>query len=177
MFIMKKFFKIAISAILAALMLASLAACGGSVPTPSDPPVSNAEQAARRDDSKTSDASKNTDKSTDSKAVAAKISIGSEEFFESDGYQIVLANSSTKVTVTVDDAAKDVEFAVYVLDEKFSDSMRYISQSNEPVLNGAGSIDVKAGQYLYVYCSVNALTADAPLEGASITLMGHGLTR
>ena len=63
-----------------------------------------------------------------------------------------------------------VEWSVYVFDEAFDDGFRYISQAAEPVLVGDGTVSVEAGQFVYIYCSVNEFTADAPDENAKLNI-------
>lgn len=66
--------------------------------------------------------------------------------------------------------SENVEWSIYVFDEAFDDGFRYISQSSEPVLTGDGTVSIEAGQFVYVYCSVNEFTADAPDENAKLQL-------
>ena len=64
-----------------------------------------------------------------------------------------------------------VEWTVYVLDEEFTDGVRYIPQANEAALTGDGTLELQAGQYVYVQCSANDLTgAEAP-AGASYSFI------
>jgi hypothetical protein len=63
-----------------------------------------------------------------------------------------------------------VEWSVYVFDEAFDDGFRYISQAADPVLVGDGTVSVEAGQFVYIYCSVNEFTADAPDENAKLNI-------
>lgn len=67
------------------------------------------------------------------------------------------------------------EWQVYILDEEFTDALRYLPQANAPdftvpdktTLNEEGNyITVNEGQWLYIYCSENAYTADNPIEGS-----------
>jgi hypothetical protein len=68
---------------------------------------------------------------------------------------------------TVDDDATyqfissddDITWKIYLLDEKFNDGARYLSQAKTPDLTGNGILDVKRGQIMYVECSENAFTA------------------
>lgn len=78
---------------------------------------------------------------------------------------------SQELTFTAVDS-KNVEWSVYVLDEAFDDGFRYISQSAEPALIGDGTVSVEEGQFVYIYCSVNEFTADAPDENAKLNIVG-----
>ena len=68
--------------------------------------------------------------------------------------------------------SENVEWSVYVFDEAFADGFRYISQAAEPVLVGDGTVSVEEGQFIYIYCSVNEFTADAPDENAKLNIIG-----
>ena len=61
-----------------------------------------------------------------------------------------------------------VKWRVYIFDEAFDEGFRYISQAAEPVLVGDGKVSVDEGQFVYVYCSVNEFTEDAPDEHAKL---------
>ena len=61
-----------------------------------------------------------------------------------------------------------VNWRVYIFDEAFDEGFRYISQAAEPVLDGDGKVSVDEGQFVYVYCSVNEFTEDAPDEHAKL---------
>ena len=53
---------------------------------------------------------------------------------------------------------------IYVLDEQFDDAPRYIPQAYQPkykATNKAKKINLKKGQYVYAFCSVNANTGAA----------------
>ena len=61
-----------------------------------------------------------------------------------------------------------VKWRVYIFDEAFDEGFRYISQAAESVLDGDGKVSVDEGQFVYVYCSVNEFTEDAPDEHAKL---------
>ena len=85
------------------------------------------------------------------------------QFFE-DGVE-----EAAELTFTAEDS-ENVEWSVYVFDEAFDDGFRYISQAAEPALVGDGTISVEAGQFVYIHCSVNEFTADAPDENAKLNV-------
>ena len=79
------------------------------------------------------------------------------------------AEKSAEYTFTAENS-ENVEWSVYVFDEAFDDGFRYISQAAEPALVGDGTIPVEAGQFVYIHCSVNEFTADAPDENAKLNV-------
>ena len=79
------------------------------------------------------------------------------------------ADKAAELTFTAENS-EAVEWSVYVFDEAFADGFRYISQAAEPVLVGGGTVSVKAGQFVYVYCSVNEFTADSPDENSKLNV-------
>ena len=92
--------------------------------------------------------------------------------FENAGYLQLYKDEveeAVELTFAAEDS-EDVEWSVYVLDQAFEDGFRYISQAAEPVLTGDGTVSVEAGQFVYIYCSVNEFTADAPDENAKLNI-------
>ena len=77
------------------------------------------------------------------------------------------AEASAKYTFTAEDSAA-VEWRIYVLEQSFNDSFRHIPQIAEPALVGNGTISVDAGQYVYIYCSVNEFTTDVADKNAKL---------
>lgn len=94
-----------------------------------------------------------------------------KDCYGSAGYTELIAGAekSAVYNFTAENSA-DVEWSVYVLDEAFEDGYRYIAQFTEPVLIGDGIISVDAGQYVYIYCSVNEFTAEAADENAKLNI-------
>ena len=64
--------------------------------------------------------------------------------------------------------SETLQWRVYVLDEAFEEGFRYIAQTAEPVLVGDGKIDLKPGQFVYVYCSANEFTTGVADETAKL---------
>ena len=79
------------------------------------------------------------------------------------------AVKSADYTFTAENS-EGAKWRVYVLDEEFDDGFRFIAQAAQPVLEGDGTITVSEGQFVYVYCSVNSFTADAPDENAKLNV-------
>lgn len=77
------------------------------------------------------------------------------------------AESPAEYTFTAENS-DTVKWRVYIFDEAFAEGFRYISQAAEPVLDGDGKVSVDEGQFVYVYCSVNEFTEDAPDEHAKL---------
>ena len=61
------------------------------------------------------------------------------------------------------------KWKIYILDREFSEGERYISQAFLPSLEGNGSLELKNGQWLYIYCSANSWTGEKPDEESAIT--------
>ena len=77
------------------------------------------------------------------------------------------ANEPGEYTFTTEDS-DTVEWQIYVLDQVFDDSFRYIKQAAEPALVGNGTIILNEGQYVYVYCSANEFTTGIVDENAKL---------
>ena len=76
---------------------------------------------------------------------------------------------ASEYTFTAEDSDA-VEWRVYILDQAFDDSLRYIKQITEPVLIGNGTIFIDEGQYVYVYCSANEFTTGVVDENAKLRI-------
>ncbi|MCD7918304.1 MAG: hypothetical protein LUF84_07640 [Clostridiales bacterium] len=101
-------------------------------------------------------------------ASASALVITSEDAF--DGCYSFEAVESGTYLFTIENGAghEDVTWEIYVLEEAFSESTRYIPQAYEPSLTGAGSLEIAAGSWVYCFCSVNAYTSDLDeVTGAS----------
>ena len=79
------------------------------------------------------------------------------------------AKKAAEYTFTAENSS-DAEWCVYLLDEAFDDSFRYIKQVAEPALAGNGTIYVAEGQYVYVYCSANEFTTGTVDEYAKLNV-------
>ena len=105
------------------------------------------------------------------------LTIKSEDCFKEYGFSAFVAGCDAEYKVEMKPAGTDVKWEVYVLDDKFTDALRYIPQAYEPSLTESGTISVKQHQYVYVYCSVNTYTSDTPAVGAVITFTGNGVPK
>ena len=76
---------------------------------------------------------------------------------------------SSEYTFTAE-SSKDVEWLVYILDEAFDDSFKYIKQIREPDLRSDGTIFIDKGQYVYVYCSANEFTTGVVDKDAKLNV-------
>ena len=79
------------------------------------------------------------------------------------------AETSAEYTFTAENS-EAVQWQVYVLEDAFEEGFRYIGQAAQPVLVGDGTVQVNAGQFVYVYCSANELTAGVVDEHAKLTV-------
>ena len=97
--------------------------------------------------------------------------INAKDCFMEAGYIEYIAGAEKDCDITfAAENSEAVEWSVYVFDEAFADGFRYISQAAEPVLVGDGTVSVKAGQFVYVHCSVNEFTADSSDENAKLNV-------
>ncbi|GEM_PF-5128350 len=69
-----------------------------------------------------------------------------------------------------------ITWNVYVFDKPFEDAFRFIPQSGEfeaAISGSGGEMDIKKGQYYYVYCSENGFTLggkDEITKGAELSI-------
>ena len=97
--------------------------------------------------------------------------VNAKDCFGGAGYIEFIAGGEEAVELTFTaENSEAVEWSIYVFDEAFDDGFRYISQAAEPALVGDGTVSVEAGQFVYIYCSVNEFTADAADENAKLNI-------
>ncbi len=76
-------------------------------------------------------------------------------------YSFVLAKDS-------DGAPENLKWYIYVLDERFENGMRYLYESDNPDYTVTAEMpaiaSVKAGQYVYCFCSQNAYNVSSGAE-------------
>lgn len=83
---------------------------------------------------------------------------------DSRGYKAFTCdNTGTYTFDSVNKGNEDVTWTVYIMDKKYDDATRYISQTEDPALEGDGELSIKEGQYIYVQCSANSFTVDGDL--------------
>jgi len=73
------------------------------------------------------------------------------------GFQAVTCSDDGNYKVTITNPeGEDYKWVIYLADEKFEDATRYIPDAMEPALEGEGTIEIKADQYIYIYTSANS---------------------
>ena len=88
--------------------------------------------------------------------------ISGSEGFDNAGFTTYI--NDTTATYSFTSSSEDVTWSIYVLDEVFEAAPRYIVQAYDPALEGDGTLEIEAGKYIYIQCSVNGFTADEPTE-------------
>jgi len=97
--------------------------------------------------------------------------IEAKDCFFGAGYtELVFGGSEATEYIFRAENSEETEWSVYVFDEKFEDGFRYISQAAEPVLTGDGSIVIEPKKFVYIYCSTNEFTSEAPDENAKLII-------
>ena len=97
--------------------------------------------------------------------------IEAKDCYRNAGYVefILDAEASAEYTFSSENS-EAVQWRVYVFDQAFEDGFRYIAQAAEPVLVGDGKVTVQAGQFVYIYCSANEFTVEAPNADAKLNI-------
>lgn len=95
------------------------------------------------------------------------IKITAEECFGSMYCELITEKSGT---YSFSAKFSSEEWEVYIFDEEFKDGLRYISQAAEPSLTGDGTLTIDKGKYVYIYCPVNAFTAEKADEKAYLEI-------
>ncbi len=77
-------------------------------------------------------------------------------------------------------AVDNLKWYVYILDERYTGSLRYLYESGNPnltvALDDPQTASVASGQYIYCFCSYNEYTAESGREaGAHLTVKRGGV--
>ena len=99
--------------------------------------------------------------------------VTAEDGFDNAGVTACICDATAKYSFK---ANSDVDWKVFVLDKKFEDGARYLTQSRTPDLIGNGVLDINEGSYIYIVCGENAFTADAPSDAKLAIDYAQGLT-
>ncbi len=89
------------------------------------------------------------------------LTVSNEDGFDDAGFVEIPAEKLGRYYFKANEASKNgnVTWTVYVMDEKFEDSYRFIPQAVEGAsLEGDGYLDLEPGKYIYLYCSENGFT-------------------
>lgn len=90
------------------------------------------------------------------------------EGFNAAGYTGRICGATA--TYSFRSSTPDVTWSVYVLDEAFSDILRYLPQAHTPALEGNGNLEIAEGKYIYIYCSENSFTSTEQPSDASLSI-------
>ncbi len=99
--------------------------------------------------------------------------VTSKDGFDNAGVSTYICDATATYTFK---ANSDVEWKVFVLDEKFDDGARYLPQAETPALIGDGVLDIEEGKYIYIACGESSFTADSPSDARLEINYADGLT-
>lgn len=100
-----------------------------------------------------------------------KYAVRSEDSFENSGFTYWVCDAAGSYRIEAVGGAESVTWKTFVLDEEFADADRYIPQANECALEGSGTLELEAGQYVYAMCSANDFTGERTYGGAYIVMV------
>ena len=94
--------------------------------------------------------------------AAFLIQVSGEDVFEK-GYKGEKFTGTTTVNFAFKTPPADnAVWSVYIADDELSDEEAQKLKNTDPVLTGEGKLDVKYGQWIYIFCDVNSETAEEP---------------
>ena len=100
--------------------------------------------------------------------------VTAKDGFENAGVTSFICDAST--TYTFKSSNDNTGWKVFVLDEKFEDGARYLTQAHTPMLETNGVLDIEEGQYIYIVCSESTLTDDEPSDARLEINYAEGLS-
>lgn len=166
-----------ISALLAIVFVLAFAACssnngGGAKPLVTRGPASTLDP--NRDIKKSGTFSEDLAKQKVSvKSVSdLPITVRVDDCFRNKGYFVFTAREAMELTADFGEGDA-LEWIIYITDAQFDGDLKLIPEKLEPsVTENGASFGVKAGQFVYIYCPVNAENAAEPREASPLTLTG-----
>ncbi len=175
--------RIALVLLLLILLLLG-AACGSSATDASaNDAASTGSDAAEAvsEDASAVDTSSGSSSSPSSTAVNSDATgVASQDCFEgpycfrptADGtYHFSAITADAFVGEEYDYASDTITWDVYVLEEEFDDAWRFLGQAYYPAileLNGSVDLTLKAGEYVYCVCSLNAFSGSAAPDDSGV---------
>ena len=146
--------------VLICVMIMALISCGTDEDKHFDTTTPNEEAT-----SETTEASAETTTETIITIIEAKNCFNNAGFIE-----LITKSKEPGEYIFTSENSEAVEWSIYILDEAFDDSLKYIKQVSEPVLRGDGTIFIDKGKYVYVYCSANEFTTGIVDEKAKLKI-------
>jgi len=90
------------------------------------------------------------------------IQVSGEDVFEK-GYKGEKFTGTTTVNFAFKTPPEDnAVWSVYIADDELTVEEAQGIKNTDPVLTGEGKLDVKYGQWIYIFCNVNSETAEEP---------------
>lgn len=173
---MNKMIKMVLAAAIAVITALALVGCGagsGNKEVTENPQVLNTERDPSHNKDKGSKTkSKNDGKKVDQRELKTEIAVSAEDCINN-GAQVLLASQDTTVNIMANESKRDVNWKIYVLDDKTDRPFEEVMDQYEPALASGGNIKVKKGQYIYVVFEGSAESA----VNTQIKLVGDGLSR
>ena len=96
------------------------------------------------------------------------VTVTAADGFNAAGYTGRICGATA--TYSFQSSTPDVTWSIYVLDEAFTDILRYLSQAHTPALEGDGTLEIEEGKYVYIYCSDNSFTSTGAPTDATLTI-------
>ena len=93
--------------------------------------------------------------------------ISSIDCFDNAGFSAAIKckqSGACEFTANESSVSNNITWEAYVFSKPFDDAPRYIPQASfkdHTTISSTGSIKVKGGDYLYIYCSENSFTVDS----------------
>jgi len=96
-----------------------------------------------------------------------------EDVYENGYYCEEIYSRTTIYFTLISDSEDQAGWYIYLSDNELNDDEIEALQKTEPVLTGNGSVDATYGQWVYIFCDINAETAEEPTKDIlSFSYMG-----
>ena len=153
------------------ILCLALAGCGN---TPTEPASSDSSSDASAESSTDEQVETPSADETEDAQETLLMTIDPQDEYDKYGFTHFAAESDAVYRF---EAApyEELTWAVYILEEEFTDAERYIPHTASPAIISEtpamdAELEVAAGQWVYVYCSANGWTGTEIPEGAHLNI-------
>jgi len=160
-----------LSILLMLVLIFALTACGASPAEEDVQPDPQQEESSTPSEETTPEPEESTEPAsgTDDESeqdweecfTGEKLTFTNEDGFDNAGFVEIPVEKTSRYYFKANDASRNgnVTWTVYVTDEMFDGSYRYIPQTvEEAILENDEYLNLEAGKFIYLYCSENSFT-------------------
>ncbi|MBR6383164.1 MAG: hypothetical protein IKS56_04180 [Lachnospiraceae bacterium] len=90
------------------------------------------------------------------------VEVTGQNVYDNGYYCEKIYNATTVHFLLTSNSEKTAGWSIYLVDDELSEEEIKNLKETEPILTGSGEIEASYGQWVYIFCDVNAETSDKP---------------